>query len=205
MSRLVELKSLEADKLSLSTEDCGASEKGFAAYKDKQYHEALELFESLANKGYVSYQLFVGWMYAQAIGTDQDDNKALYWYKLAADNGAREGIFYCGYVYLEKREYQKSNKYFEIAGSQNYSPAIYRLAVAYDLGLGVDKDTDKATDYYLRASSLGHVFAKREIAVRYFRSRNMLNKVKGLALFLHSVFRLISVSINNLYADELKR
>ncbi len=71
------------------------------------------------------------------------------WYRLAADNGCEHGYECIGYMYMQKGEYFKAIDYFDMAEKKT-TISLYNLGKIYDEGLGVEKDMDKAIEYYKR-------------------------------------------------------
>ena len=47
-------------------------------------------------------------------------------------------------------------EYFTLAAEQGYPPALFSVGDCYYLGLGVEKDPDKAAEYYRKALDAGY-------------------------------------------------
>ena len=69
------------------------------------------------------------------------------WYRLAVDNGCEFGYECMGSMYMKKGEYKKAAELF-LKPEKKESLALYSLGKIYEEGLGVEKDMDKAIEYY---------------------------------------------------------
>lgn len=65
------------------------------AYKQEKYAEALELFLEAAKRDYVPAQIRCGQMYRDGEGTQQDQEKALDWFRRASLMDDAEGYLNC--------------------------------------------------------------------------------------------------------------
>ena len=103
----------------------------------------------------------------------KDRNKAIYWIKIAAEQGYAEAQFDLGNHYLYDREEKDVNNiptviseisssevlskaihWYETAAEQGYIPSQIRLACIYYYGVGVQKDLNKASQWFERAKEL---------------------------------------------------
>ena len=62
-------------------------EKGMEKYNEKEYEEAFKLFMTAAEKGHTGAQYNIGEAYYYGYGVEENKEKAVKWYKLAAENG----------------------------------------------------------------------------------------------------------------------
>lgn len=142
-----------------------------AHFEKGQYAEALEKCRALAESGSPQAQVFLGWMYEVGRGVKGDVEQARRWYEQAADGGSARGQFYLGRLSLRERNYQEAIAWLERAASQDYMPALFRLACLYEVGRAVQRDGERAHQYLGRAADLGHVVARRQIAVRMIKGQ----------------------------------
>ena len=63
-----------------------------ACMSKKNYETALKLFEKAAAQGHGLAQYHIGQMYDYGHGVERNINKAILWYKLAADKGIDAAI-----------------------------------------------------------------------------------------------------------------
>jgi len=73
---------------------------GLDAYNAGDHKTALQEWLSLAEQGDVRAQYNVGWMNAYGIGTLQDYDLAVIWYRQSADQGFVDAQFNLGNMYL---------------------------------------------------------------------------------------------------------
>ena len=62
----------------------------YRAYERGDYTTAFTEFSEAARRGHAAAQISLGWMYAQGLGIDRDDRRALHWYRQAAAQGHRD-------------------------------------------------------------------------------------------------------------------
>ena len=62
-------------------------QKGLTAAENGDYATALREWMPLAEQGDAAAQYNLGWMYANGLGVPQDDQAAVKWYRLAAEQG----------------------------------------------------------------------------------------------------------------------
>jgi TPR repeat protein len=118
----------------------------------------------LAEQGDVDAQIHVGWMLHKGNGVTKNLREAEKWYRLAiAANSATEE-FYLGCLFWNNKDLPRALEWFEKAGADGYSPALYHLGRMYRHGVGVAASPAKAREYVDRAARLGHLFARRDIA-----------------------------------------
>ncbi len=54
---------------------------------EQNYQKAFSCVQKVANQGYADAQFSLGIMYGSGVGINQDYEKAMQWYLLAANNG----------------------------------------------------------------------------------------------------------------------
>jgi len=83
---------------------------------------------SMATRGNIMAQLYLGFMYANGLGVPQNDRKAFEWFQKAAEQGDADaqarlgGMYYKGQGVIRDR--QKGCALFRAAGEQGYEKAI---------------------------------------------------------------------------------
>ena len=68
-------------------------------FDTSDYKAAAVWYEKAALQGDATAQSNIGYLYAQGLGVQKDDAKALYWYQKAADQGNAEGQQNLGLIY----------------------------------------------------------------------------------------------------------
>jgi TPR repeat protein len=89
---------------------------------------------------------------AYAVG---DHERALNFFRDAAQAGNADAQFYTGLMYAEgegtRRSYAEAAKWYEMAAAQNQPDALYALAKLYVIGSGVPSDSGRALELFRRA------------------------------------------------------
>jgi len=75
-------------------------EKGLTAYKSGDYTTALRIWEPLAGTGFAPAQYSMGLMYENAKGVPKNDETAVKWYTLAAEQGEVEAHYKMGMMHF---------------------------------------------------------------------------------------------------------
>ncbi|CAB5379990.1 unnamed protein product [Rhizophagus irregularis] len=79
--------------------------------------------------------------YKNGEGTEENLEKAFYWYQKAAENGDKEAQFNLGVCYEEgigiEKDEVKASYWYQKAAQQGFSNAQYRLGFFYKIGKGV--------------------------------------------------------------------
>ena len=114
----------------------------------RNYAEAANLFLRAADKDHARAQYYLGHMYDEGIGVEQDPGMAINWYMRAAAE--------CD---LPQGSSQRLN-----AGIRDRAPgdadAQYCLGAMYFTGRGTEKDCEMAVKWFLRAAVQGHADAE---------------------------------------------
>jgi uncharacterized protein len=126
----------------------GALEDGEAAYRDREYAKAAELWQPLAEKGDAAAQYNLGTLFAEGKGVEHDDAKAFVWFHRAADQGNAAAQYNVGASYAEGAGVEKSDvnaaKWFHRAADQGMPFAQLNLGLLYASGSGVTQDNVEA-------------------------------------------------------------
>ncbi|PKC12589.1 hypothetical protein RhiirA5_411645, partial [Rhizophagus irregularis] len=115
-------------------------------------------------------------------GIDQDLNKAVYWYKKAAENGY-EAAYYClgkchqDGIDIEKDEV-KAFEYYKKPAEKEYLNEIYIIGCCYENEIGTEIDKEKVVELYKDSANRGN----KDVAKK---TRN------DEFIFLHSLISLI--------------
>ena len=125
---------------------------------DEQYEEGIKYLEASSKQGYEDATYCLGLCYEQGIYYDQNIDKAKDLYTSLMDNNSGYGykgladlLFYSDSSDAEKMEaldlYNKGRN----KANTNYFYCDYELGVIYRRGLYVEKDLNKAVEYFLSA------------------------------------------------------
>jgi TPR repeat protein len=154
------------------------------AYTRENYAElynhkiAFDEFKKSAKQGNAFCQYQVALMYefdreqSNPLGTWTDFDKAIKYYKKAADQGLAiaqiklGSIYFYGLKYLAQK-FEKAFEYFEKAASQENPHAQLMLGHMFEHGKGIMKNFEKAFEYYKKAASQNQIGALMHLGRMY--------------------------------------
>ncbi len=131
---------------------------GRAAYVLEDYATARVEFETAAKAGYKIAAAGMGILYDHGFGLPRDEEKAIDFYKAAADE---IGIasHNLAIIYRDSAEtphdYAASMAYFKTAITLGYTDSLHGIGYAYENGFGVPQDWGKAMHWYRRGAAAG--------------------------------------------------
>ena len=145
---------------------------GEEAYVRKDYETAASyLLPAADEKKHPAAQFYVGYMHEKGYGVDQSYEKALEYYRLAADQGNVLALNNIGFMYENgygvDQSYKKALEYYRLAAEQGYDMAQYSLGTMYLNGYGVRQSYEKALEYYHLAADQGNDMALNNIGFMY--------------------------------------
>jgi uncharacterized protein len=122
--------------------------------KNKNYKKSLETL-SLC-KSYSKCQLLLGYIYNNGFSIKKNNQKAIYFFKLALEAGEEEANFNLATVYIEEKKYKKA---LLLLNSIEYKDGktYYNLGLMYLYGYGVIKNSTKAHKFLKKSSELGYI------------------------------------------------
>ena len=102
---------------------------------------------------------FIGTLYFNGEGVEKNDEEAIRYYKLSADQGNANAQCYLGFCYGNgegiDRNDEEAFKYFKLSANQGYARAQYCLGACYESGRGVDRNDEEALKYYRMSAAQG--------------------------------------------------
>lgn len=130
----------------------------------KDYGKAFDLFSKAANAGNSDAQYWLGVMYADGLVPERGIGKFL--------SGGLDGLSQRTYV----KDNRKAIEWFNKSAEQGNADAIYILGVLLYKGeRGVEKNYDKAFEFFKIASDKGHTGAKK-----YLENEDLLKTVADI-------------------------
>ena len=149
------------------------AERGFAksafvlgerAFENFRYDEAFRYFSKGAELDNVFCQYYLGECYMFGHGIRKDETEALKWYKKAADQG---------HVLSQKIIDDRRNREilkdqtpfatFEKDARAGNAQSMYIVGRYYEDGIGINRDLNKAKEWYRKAKKRGNSAAKRAL------------------------------------------
>ena len=102
--------------------------------------------------------------------------------KLIKKYNSSKALLYLGYFYKQKKKYNQAMKCFVSASEKGNRQANTEIGLLYEFGLGVDKNSEKAIEYYLQSgTNKGLVY--NNLGVKFYEG-------KGVTLDLNKAFDL---------------
>jgi len=97
----------------------------------------------------------------------KDYQKALYWYKKAAEQGYAKAANHLGAIYANglgvPQNYSKAVYWYKKAAKKGFALAEFNLGYMYEYGLGVPRDYNKAKYWYKKAAEQGYAKAANHL------------------------------------------
>ena len=127
--------------------------------------------EKQAREGDPIAQNRLGWNYQKGIGVPQDYQKAIYWYRKAADQGHLDGQKNVGWMYHQglgvPKDMAQAAHWYEKAATQGDANAQNNLGSLYNTGNGLEKDPAQAVYWFQKAADQGNVRARNSLGWNY--------------------------------------
>jgi TPR repeat protein len=126
----------------------------------KNLDKAKQKLLELADPGLPMAQFELGKLYATGEGGfEKDMNKAVKWYRIAAEQDHVEAQYTLGVRYylgkgVDQNNYE-SHAWFKRAAKQGHSKSQHNLGVSYFYGIGTDENKSKAYNWFEKAAEGG--------------------------------------------------
>lgn len=146
----------------------------------ERYDEALPIVKQLAEDGDAVAQSYLGRMYIKGIGVEEDDMKAVEWFRKAAEQGnayAQRNLELMYRKILIKPEIRKAlndalnvvEEWYLKAAEQGNAVAQTKLGDLYLNGTGVVRDDRKAVEWFRKAAVQGDAVAQYKLGYMYYK------------------------------------
>jgi enhanced entry protein EnhC len=153
---------------------------GIDNYRQGKYFTALQEFAKQTKYDPVS-AFYLAQMNQYGYGQLKNNAKALQLYNQAGEGGylpAQQVMAL--YMLLEKKDPAAAFYWFKKSADANVEQAQMYVAAAYLFGFGVNKNSDKARQYYIGAAKQGNSIAQNELAEYFLDSRHSENRKLGM-------------------------
>jgi eukaryotic-like serine/threonine-protein kinase len=140
---------------------------------DRSYLDALSWYLKAAAQQNPGAEFRLGSMFEQGLGTDKDLQKAVEYYRRAADHGYPDAQSVMGYLYETgsdglKQDYGQAVEWFTEAANQGFRKAEKNLGDLYFQGRGVPAvDYKQAMQWYEKAADQGDAAAPYMLGYMY--------------------------------------
>ena len=128
----------------------------------------------------------------QRLGMRPDYSKAVYWYRLSADQGHAEAQYELASLYSQgkgvPRDQTEAFQLLKAAANQGFTKAETSLGRRYELGRGVEKNESQAFFWYTVAARRGDKIAQKlRIELAGHMPADQLNKAEVAAVSWHPI------------------
>ncbi|RUR07952.1 SEL1-like repeat protein [Legionella sp. km772] len=156
------------------------ADNDFDAYRLGNYNKALEPLISKTGKDAVA-DYYLGRVYLYGYGQLKNTDLAMRYFLKSAEKGYLPAVqLMAKYSLMHDKNPEQAVKWYKQAASEGDINAQLFLAAAYLYGLGVKKNTDVASHYYIDAAKSGNPLAQFALAENFIDSRHSGNTKLGL-------------------------
>lgn len=159
----------------LSTSVFAGFDEGVQAFKDKNYSAALVEFSYLSEAGDADASYYLGKMYDEGLGVEQDKNKALEYFKKSDAGYNTDASLALARAFLADDKIDEYGElaiqYLKKAAYAGSGEAFFMLGNAYAAGQVVPKDYTIAFGYYLTGALKGDKKSQHQVSMCYFKGR----------------------------------
>lgn len=172
---------------------------GDERYYRRNYAEAFKFFEKAAGEADPTALYYLGTMYDEGLGVDQDEYKGYLYYKRAGELGHPEAQMVTGVLTImkgminknrEKQEkiYTEGVEWLEKAYAQGNMEAAFWLGDMTRKGLGTEKDTKKGEALLEESAESGNPNAEAMVGAFYWKgvSNYEIDLMKAHKLMSHA-------------------
>ncbi|MEC5385437.1 tetratricopeptide repeat protein [Uliginosibacterium sp. H3] len=132
-------------------------QQAFDAWDKGELAQAFDLFSQAVALGLDGCMINLGYFHDEGIGTVQDKEKAMYWYKRAYRKGDSAAASNIAILYRERLRFRQSFQWFERAAEMGDGDAALELAKLYLTGTGVRRSSSGAVRCLQNALSSTHI------------------------------------------------
>lgn len=162
------------------TQSGAQEDEALKALKGHNYMRALDLYEPLARNGSRRAMLVMGILQdSEQIHDLFDPKSSIKWYEKAFAHDSLEAARMLARIYYLGRgvpiDYGKAFKYYHWLSERSCPIALFRLALMYRDGQGVEKNINIAREYYKKSVICGHVFARKELGLMILKKGRFLS------------------------------
>jgi enhanced entry protein EnhC len=152
----------------------------FSAYRLGNYNRAIEPLINQSGKNAIA-DYYLGRIYLYGYGQLKNNQLAIRYFTQSAAKGYLPAIqMMAKYVLLHDKDPQQAFIWFKKAADMGDVDAQMFTAAAYLYGVGVKKNTDIATRYYIDAAKNGNAIAQFTLATNFIDTRHSANHKLGL-------------------------
>ncbi len=149
----------------------------YQLFSSAEYQSARSQCQELAELGDAKAAFLLATMYYQALGTDEDDQRGLFWDQVAAEKGHPESAYRLGLAYQLGQGVGQSNSqarhWYQQAALAQHAKAQKLLGSMFETGAAGEKDQARAYQWYLKAAQQGLVSAQLKVGTMLLEGRGV--------------------------------
>jgi TPR repeat protein len=166
-------------------------------------HDAMVGFQALENKGVVQAKTYMGFIYERGLGVPADSAAAERYYRQAAEQNDILSQRYLARLLKEEGRNEEALTWYLKAAEGGSASDEYWLYMMYKRGIAAAANANNAMKHLEKSASMGHIFAKRDLALAYLRgSFGVSGRLRGLPMLLMIFCRFPFVL--GAYSDDLR-
>jgi hypothetical protein len=133
----------------------------------------------------------LGWLWKRGLTGDGVDVKAaMNLWRLAADLGNCDAMYYLARTHLERSDANQARQFFLSRQVLGHSPSMYWLGSMMMSGEGGERDLTGARNWFEQAAHKGHAFAQRDLLrLDVLQSTSFVKRLHLRAKLLHHKLR----------------
>ena len=146
-------------------------EKAKALYDDEEYEQAVEILRKAAKLGGSYAQYLLGYCYFNGQGVEEDEEEAMKWWRVAAENGDDQAMFELAECLYDEDEHEEAFDWFVKAKDAGNEDAWYYLGWYYFTGEGPVYDEQKAEECFSKVIGEDQADFQRQIGELMYLSK----------------------------------
>jgi TPR repeat protein len=156
------------------------------------FSKAIAYAKRSAGLGEPMGEVALGFAYLTGHGITKDEERALYWFKMAEAKNNPYVLNNIGWMYENGIAHLKSDRnialrYYRASAEQDNSYGICNVGRCYELGIGVSQDYAAALSWYQKSANKGNPLAQGALATMY--EKGVLGIEKNLEKAIHWYLR----------------
>ncbi|SKB24740.1 tetratricopeptide repeat protein [Malaciobacter marinus] len=163
-------------RLILDGEIQGYNCVGLYYMRDKDYKKAEEYFIKGKEKGSIESYLQLGSLYSNFLN---EKDKAIEYYKIAANNGKEKAAHNLGVIYDKKFQYKEALKWYEKSFEKGDTYSLLAMAHIYRK----QEKYEKAIETFKKAGELGNAKGYFNLGIFYDKEKDFKDKKKSYNYF----------------------
>ena len=152
-------------------------------------NKAVKILHEKALQGDANAQFLLGKNYSIGEGVSENKEKAIEWYRRAAEQGDSEHQMALGLALCWDGEALSSNftegfNWILKAAERGHLGAQYFVAAQYATGENIQRDPYKAVEWYQRLAEVGHPEAQYNLAIMYLEADGICQDIEEFKRWL---------------------